>query len=141
MSTTAFTIWIETGTGQRLRLASSAHRLLALLVGEAVWAHYGQIQFPSPELRLIEVQACLSHDCACSPQVIARWSPAGYEKQSQLQAVSANDKATASKPLPGQADTVPLTSPLESAGLSLFFPTAQEWMRWQAWWYAERLGK
>lgn len=138
--TTDFAIWMETGTGQRTLLALSPCQTLALLIGEAVWAHISKNRTTPLDVSIIEVRRC-SSSCqsgapANMPQIIARWSASGREK---LHVSNASPSVSAA----GTPYTPSLTascrgshlSGLEhqearSSGLAAFFPTKEEWEAW-----------
>jgi len=142
MNQTHFAIWLETGTGQRSLIASSSCQTFALLVGEALWAYFGQIRATSLDVRVIEVQDLSSPDSPESPRIIARWSGFGRE---QLEALRRSCRAhereqhttshagtlsdASSHPVPEQQ-----AEHVESAGLAAFFPAAQEWAVWRSTW-------
>ena len=130
-----FAIWMETCAGRRTLIASSASRTLAILVGEALWAHFCQIRVTPLDGCCIEVldgcSSCEPDSPASTPRIIARWSVSGREQsrdsRSSLEREEAEQQATAHVVLERQ------TQLTENPGLAPFFPTAEEWAPWKAW--------
>lgn len=142
MNTVDFTIWMETCTGQRTLIASSSCQTLAMLVGEAVWAHFCQIRASILDVSLIEVLRSSSSCESDAPQLVARWSVSGQEKlhgSSAARSMSATEIQTVLSPTRSLRDPRPsvseqqVTDSAGSLGLAAFFPTAEEWEPWKAW--------
>lgn len=139
MNTAAYTIWIETGIGRRTLIASSACRTFAILVGEALWTHFGKIQATTLSVRMIEVQNDSRPAQPGVSRIIARWSP--VERENLIDSHVLQETGEVEKEAVPSLTTRPsnLTSSASdqqasqatSPSLSAFFPTAKEWVWWK----------
>ena len=135
MKNSNLAIWMETRAGRRTLIASFASRTLAILVGEALWAHFCQIRVTPLDVYCIEVldgcSSCEPDSSTSTPRIIARWSASGREQsrdsRPSLERDEAEQQVTAQVALERQAHLT------ENPGLAAFFPTAEKWTPWKAW--------